>query len=120
MPSRERVTELIRYVGEQRFVEALKEFYHEDAVLQENNAPPRVGLAATLAFEAAFLETVAEWRESRAESFVVDGDRVAIHWVFDRTSKTGERGSREEIAYQQWDGDHIIHERFFYDPAPSA
>jgi hypothetical protein len=24
----------------------------------------------------------------------------------------------EEIALQQWRGDRIVHERFFYDPSP--
>ncbi|MEO7718190.1 MAG: nuclear transport factor 2 family protein [Capsulimonas sp.] len=116
MPSRERVTELIRYVGEYRFMEAIAEFYHQDAVLRENNGPPRVGLAAALEFEAAFLTTVAEWRRAQAVSFLVDGDCVAIHWVFEPTMKNGARASREEIAYQRWEGDRIVEERFFYDP----
>jgi len=116
MPSRERVAELIRYVAEQRFMDALVEFYYPDVRMQENNDPPREGIASCLAAEAAFLETVAQWHQTKAESFVVDGDRVAIHWIFDRTPRDGMRGTRDEIAYQLWHGDRIISERFYYDP----
>jgi len=120
MPSRERVAELIRYVGDQRFMDALVEFYYPDATMQENNAPPRKGIVACLAFEEAFLETVAQWHETKAASFLIDGDRVAIHWVFDRTAKDGTRATRDEIAYQLWHDERIISERFYYDPSPAA
>lgn len=43
MPKRERVMALVAMVEQGRFVEAIEEFYAEDATMQENNAPPRGG-----------------------------------------------------------------------------
>jgi ketosteroid isomerase-like protein len=120
MPSRERVQELIAYACEGRFLEALEEFYAEDAALQENAGPPRVGMPALVEFERAVVASIAEAHETQAASFVVDGDRCAINWVFDYTDTAGRRVRMDEIAYQTWRGDKIIRERFFYDTASLA
>ena len=121
MPNQTRVRELISWVEQRRFMDALQEFYHEEAALQENDASPRLGLTACLDHEERFLASVRAFHEVRAASFVADGDRAAIHWVFDVTLRDGRRVRREEIAYQRWEGDRIICERFFYDPAgPSS
>lgn len=122
MPSHARVQELISYVEQGRFLDALREFYHEEAAMQENSEAPRLGLTACLDQEARFLEAVQTFHEIRASSFVVDGDRAAIQWVFALTLKNGAQVHREEIAYQRWENEKILWERFFYDaatPAPS-
>ena len=112
----------ISYVEQGCFLDALREFsYHDDVALQENNEAPRAGLDACLAQEERFLAMVQAFREVRAASFVANGDRAAIHWVFDVAFQDGRRLRREEIAYQRWEGDRIICERFFYDPVgPSS
>jgi hypothetical protein len=51
MPSRERVAALIERVEQGKYVEALQEFYAEDATMQENGNPPRVGLKALVEHE---------------------------------------------------------------------
>ena len=43
MPSRERVEALIARVEAGKYVEAIGEFYAEDASMQENLQPPRKG-----------------------------------------------------------------------------
>ena len=52
---------------------------------------------------------------SKAISSVVEGDRVAIHWNFELTEKSGTVRRFDEIAWQEWRGDRIFRERFFYD-----
>jgi ketosteroid isomerase-like protein len=47
---------------------------------------------------------------------VADGDRAAIHWVFDFTGTGGKRLRLDQIAYQTWKDGKIVHERFYYDP----
>jgi hypothetical protein len=49
-------------------------------------------------------------------SSVVEGDRVAIHWNFVLTEKSGPVRRFDEIAWQEWRGDRVFRERFFYDP----
>ena len=47
---------------------------------------------------------------------VVEGDRVAIHWIFEFTDHSGKTRRIDEVALQEWRGDRIFRERFFYDP----
>jgi ketosteroid isomerase-like protein len=56
-------------------------------------------------------------RVNRAESFLVDGNRSAINWVYEFIDHEGRSYLRDEIAYQVWQDGKIIQERFFYDPA---
>lgn len=117
MSVREQVLELIDLVTEAKFVEAIERFYAIDATMRENLEPPRVGLAALLENERNVLKNVPDIRLERLESFAVDGDRVAIHWVFAFTDPSGVGRQLDEIAYQQWKNGKIVHERFFYDPS---
>ena len=48
---------------------------------------------------------------------LIDGDRVAIHWIFDFTLPDGSTRRFDEMALQTWRGELIVRERFFYDPA---
>ena len=51
---------------------------------------------------------------------VVEGDRVAINWVFEFTYHSGKTARFDEVALQEWRGDKIFRERFFYDPSKPA
>ncbi len=113
----ENVRELISLVEAGRFIEAIREFYAEDASMQENNEPPRVGLAALLAREQEFLNSIRKMHVHKAESFLVDGNRAAIHWIFEITDGQGKRRRLDEVAYQLWQDGKISRERFYYDPA---
>jgi hypothetical protein len=79
--------------------------------------PPRVGMTALLENEQRAMANFAATPVTRAESFLLDGDRAAINWVFEYSDVKGRRRRLDEIAYQIWSGDKIIRERFFYDPA---
>jgi hypothetical protein len=115
MPStRERVETLIAMAVQGKFLEAIQEFYAEDATIQENNQPPRVGLPALLENERRVLASLKEIRINRADSFIVDGERSAINWVYLFIDAHGRELHRNEIAYQVWRDGKIISERFFY------
>ena len=115
MPTRERVEAFIAAIERCEFLEVMPEYYAEDATAQENCDPPRVGLAAMMANEKAFLAQ-ARFEGSRAASFAMNGDVVAINWVFDVVIG-GHRIHLDEIAYQTWRGEKIVRERYYYDPA---
>jgi predicted ester cyclase len=117
MATLDHVKELIALAGQGKFLEAIERFYAPDASMQENLEPPRMGLAALLENERKVLAAVPDIRVERVESFVVDGDRSAIHWMFLYTDRSGRKIRLDEIAYQEWRDGKIIRERFFYDPA---
>jgi ketosteroid isomerase-like protein len=116
MPSRAVVEDFIATIERGEFLQALPKFYAEDMTAQENNLPPRVGRAAQTANEEAALKRM-RFDSIKAASYVLDGDRVAINYVFEMTTVNGDRLRMDEIAYQTWRGDQIVSERYFYDPA---
>jgi ketosteroid isomerase-like protein len=116
MPSRAVVEDFIATIERGEFLEALPKFYAEDMTAQENNLPPRVGRAAQIENERAALQRM-RFDSIKAVSHLVDGDRVAINYVFEMTTVNGEHLRMDEIAYQLWRGEQIVSERYFYDPA---
>lgn len=116
MPSRERVDEFIAVVESGDHAGAIERYYTEDASMQENAAPPRTGRDRLVAHEKAVLTRMSRV-ESRCVSSIVEGDGVAIHWNFVMTDTSGVVRRFDEIALQEWRGDRIVRERFFYDPA---
>jgi ketosteroid isomerase-like protein len=111
------VKELIALAQQGNFLEAIERFYAEDATMQENQDPPRMGLRALLENERKVLAAAPDIHVERVASFMVDGDRAAINWVFAYTDTTGRKIELDEIAYQQWQNGKIVRERFYYDPA---
>jgi hypothetical protein len=116
MPSRERVAAFIASVVGGDHVRAIADYYHEEASMQENLQSPRCGRAVLMAHEAKVLERVKMYTHPDP-IFLVDGDQVAINWIFDATSKDGITRRLNELALQRWVGDRIAEERFVYDTA---
>ncbi len=115
MPSRARLDEFIAVVESGDHAGAIERYYTEDATMQENAMAPRVGRDTLVAHEKAVLARM-ENVYSKCVSSVVEGDRVAIHWNFVLTDKSGQVRRFDEIAWQEWRGDKIFRERFIYDP----
>jgi hypothetical protein len=117
MPSRQTVAGLISLVEQDRFIEALQTFYADDAVTQENDSPPRVGLPALIERERQVLGSLRTMHTVPVDWFVVEGDRAVIHWVFEFEDLAGRRYRLDELASQLWRGERIVHEHFYFDPA---
>ena len=115
MPTRARVDEFIAVVESGDHAGAIERYYTEDASMQENAQPPRVGRDVLVAFERGILAKMKDVK-SKAMSSAVEGERVMIHWIFDMTSLSGKTRRFDEVAVQEWRGDRIFRERFFYDP----
>lgn len=115
MPDHARIKEFIATVVSGDHVQAIVDFYHEEATMQENRNQPRRGRDALAAHEKAALSRLKEMYTHPEPLVLIDGDNVAIRWTFDKTDKNGKVTRLEEIAVQQWRGDRILHERFFYD-----
>ena len=116
MPNRERIAALIAMVEQGKYVEAIQEFYAEEATMQENGEPPRGGRDKLMEGERKVLAAHKEARTLPGSWFLLEGDLVVIHWAFVFTRHDGRSFRMEELAQQRWRGDKIIEERFFYDP----
>ena len=116
MPTRERLNEFIAAVETGDHAGAIERYYTEDSSMQENTAPPRGGRDVLVAHERGVLARMSHVY-SKAMSSVLEGDRVAIHWIFELTDKSGQVHRIDEVALQEWRGYRIFRERFFYDPS---
>src|SRR6202165_4773775 len=120
MPSRALLDEFIAVVEAGDHAGAIERYYTEDASMQENAAAPRVGRDVLVAHERGVLARMSHVY-SKAMSSVVEGDHVAIHWIFELTDKSGKLLRIDEVALQEWRGDKVFRERFFYDrPRPKG
>ncbi len=120
MPSRQTVQEFITLVEQAKYVEAIEQFYAPHASMQENSEPPRKGRDRLVAYERAVIAACSAMRTLPVESWLVDGDYVVIHWVFEFTRLSGKMMRIDELAHQRWEGDKIVEERFFYDPVAAV
>lgn len=117
MPDKSRVRAFIDTVVSGRHVEAVQNFYHDDASMQENLQPARRGLTALVEHEIASLQRIQSMHTHPVETFLIDGDHALIRWTFDIVDKAGASRRLEELALQRWRGDRIAEEQFFYDTA---
>ncbi len=119
MPSAEVLERFIAQVESNDHVGAIEQFYAPNASMQENEMPPRIGRDALVLSERQALARVRSVRSKCVRVFV-DADHVVIRWVFEFEGLDGARTRMDELAYQRWEGDRIVEEKFFYDPRQLA
>ena len=117
MPTANRVKDFLDRVQSNEHVQAIEEFYHVDATMQENHGAPRGPRTALVDAERKTLARHKSVDTKMIGPYFVNGDNVVIRWVFRFTRPDDTVMQIEEIAYQTWRGNRIAAERFFYDPA---
>lgn len=120
MPTSEVLERFIARVEANAHVEAIAEFYAEGASMRENFGAPRVGRERLIENERNVLTRVKSVRSTCVPPALVNGDTVVLRWIFEFETHDGRVTRLEELAYQTWDGDRIVDEQFFYDPAQLA
>jgi hypothetical protein len=116
MPTTATLEAFIARVESNAHVEAIRDFYTDNASMRENFNEPRVGRDVLVAHEAGVMERIASVRSECVRPVFVQGDLVVIRWIFEFAFKDGTGARFEELAYQRWEGDKIAEEQFFYDP----
>ncbi|MCX7172946.1 MAG: nuclear transport factor 2 family protein [Proteobacteria bacterium] len=116
MPSPEILKRFIAMVEANTHVEAIEEFYAPHASMQENESPPRTGRDALVANERKVLSRARSLSSECVHPVFVNGDQVVIRWIFKFEGHDGTSTRLDELAYQRWENDRIVEEKFFYDP----
>ncbi|HLL12197.1 MAG TPA: nuclear transport factor 2 family protein [Rubrivivax sp.] len=118
MPSIDTLERFIARVEGNAHAEAIEEFYAENATMQENQSTPRGGGRDQLvANEKRVLARASKVESTCVRPVFVSGDHVAIRWIFRFEWLDGSVTRMEEMAWQRWEGERIVEETFFYDPA---
>ncbi len=111
-----RINELLDYVRQGRIMDAMKEFYADEAVMTEPAYGATEGLAANLEREQKFVDSVASFERFDTPAVAIDGDTSIYENVMDWTTKDGTKMHVEQVVVAKWnDQGKITHERFYYD-----
>jgi ketosteroid isomerase-like protein len=102
-----------------QMLEAFDKYYHNNVVMVEANGETRKGKEANRKFQSDFLLTIKEIHGTGVLAITSDekaGTTMVESWM-DVTNKEGQRMKMEEVAVQKWQGEQIVHERFYYNMA---
>lgn len=113
----QRLRELVKWIQGGRILDAMKEFYASDVVMQENRKPPTAGLAANVEREKQFLAQVKEWKSFDARAVAGEGDTTFLECAFEFIDQQGRAVRYEQVSVARWKNGKIVHERFYYDSA---
>jgi ketosteroid isomerase-like protein len=111
----DRANDLYAMMDRDEIMEAFEKYYHDDVVVVEADGETRRGKAAQrkalqdwLAAVETFHGGETEWVTSNED------DAVTMVQSFTDVTMQGVRQPFREVAVQQWEGDRIIREEFFY------
>lgn len=117
MPTPDTLERFIALVEQNAHDQAIEDFYAPNATMQENQAAPRVGRDQLVAGERKVMARATSIASRCVRPVFLNGDRVVIRWVFRFVWQDDSITEMEELAYQRWEGERIVSEQFFYDPA---
>ncbi len=113
----EKAQDLYAMCGEGKMMDAFEKYYHDDVVMIEATGETTEGKAANREREMKWMENVQEMHGfGHTATTANEEDKVTMceSWM-EVTFKDGNRMKLEQVAVQRWEGDHIIHERFYYN-----
>lgn len=116
MPSLETIENFISAVEKGAHDQVIEKFYTNDASIQENQNEPRIGKENLIKNEQEMLKKALTVKSKCIRPFLHNGNNVVIRWKFRFEWKDNSTTEIEEITYQEWEGNKIKREQFFYDP----
>jgi len=111
----DRLEDLFSYIREGRILDAINEFYAEDAAMQENNLAPTVGREANYEREKQFLSMVKEWKGFEVTAKGVGEDVTFYETVMDWVTTDDTPVHVEQVVVAKWQNGKITHERYYHN-----
>ncbi len=110
-----RIHELLDYIRNGRVMDAMREFYDDDVVMEEPAYGQTIGLDANLIREQQFVDSVKEFKNFESGKVGV-GDNISLYEnVMDWVDVNGNEIHVEQVVAALWRNGKIVHERFYYD-----
>jgi len=116
MPTLEIIERFINSVEQEPHDKVIEQFYADNASIQENQNEPRIGKENLIKNEKGMLSKALKVHSQCIRPFFQIDDTIVIKWKFIFEWKDNTITEIEELAYQEWEGDKIKREQFFYDP----
>ena len=108
---------LQQMIGQGQILEAFEKYYHEDVVMVEATGEVFSGKDTNREREKKWVEMVKEIHGGGVEATASNeetGHTFAEVWI-DVTFQDGNRMKMEQVSVKKWEGDLIVHERFYYN-----
>jgi len=102
-----------------KMLDAFEKYYHKNVVMVEATGEARKGKDSNREFQKQFMTTIKEMHGMGINALTSnekEGITMVESWI-DATMADGNRAKMEEVSVQKWQGDQIIHERFYYNAA---
>ena len=116
MPTIETLEDFVTMVEANQHVEAVERFYTPNATLQDNQSFETRGKDKQIENEKNLLLRIKKMYSECIRPYFIKDNYVIIKWHFRFEFKNETFIDIEEIAYQQWNGEQIEKEQFFFDP----
>ena len=100
-----------------QMLDAFEKYYSDGVVMVEATGEVREGKDVNREFELKWMSTVKEMHGGGVTAITsneLTGHTAVEVWM-DVTYQDGNRMKMEEVAMQKWEGDQIVHERFYYN-----
>ncbi|MGB6153225.1 MAG: nuclear transport factor 2 family protein [Pricia sp.] len=116
MTYKEKAEDIYQQLQQGKLLEAFDQYYGEEVVMTEPRGT-RTGKAECRAYEEQFLDSIEEFHSLEIVNSGSNEDAgvTFIESIMDVTFKSGDRAKMEQVAVQRWKGNHIVHERFYYN-----
>ena len=111
---RQNITQLNTMILQGRVLEAFDRFYHDDVVMQENDASPMIGKAANREREEEFHSSIVNFRREEVLDVAIGDNVTMVKWAYDYTHKEWGDKKYTQVSVQHWADGKIIREQFFY------
>lgn len=109
-----RIDDLLVYVREGRFLEAMAEFYAPNVTMEDPSYGATHGLDANIERERAFLKSLKELRACYVPKVAKSANTAMYENILDWVDQQGKTHHVEQVSVQTWKNGKIIHERFYY------
>jgi hypothetical protein len=110
----EKISDLNDLVLQGKALDAFEKYYHDEVVMQENEAPPTIGKNANRQREIEFFNSITEFRSAKPLKVTVGEGITMVQWQYDYTHKDWGVKNYTQVSVQEWKDGKIIREQFFY------
>ena len=112
----EKITDLNDLVLQGKIMVAFEKYYHEEVVMQENEAKPTIGKIANRLREEKFLSNITEFRSAKPLKVTLGENTTMVEWLYDYTHREWGIRNYSQVSVQDWKDGKIIKEKFYYSP----
>ena len=113
----EKEKDLQNMVVSGQLMDAFEKYYADTCTLVEPTGDTFSGKDSAREHELEFLGKIEEFHGAGIDKITsneAEATTMTESWM-DVTFKGGHRVKLEQVAVKQWDGDHVAHERFYYN-----